>query len=116
MYPFIYFIINLHTNVIVGNYTTFNQYYSKIKSDIKPPFPKGWGYHTLYGFVMKEVIILGCKQYGFYYYNKNNERIEKAVWAGITRNSISFIELFHLFKGGVISKIAITNIIKTILN
>lgn len=37
-------VINLHRNIVIDNYTTFNQYYSKIKSDIKPT------YHTLYGF------------------------------------------------------------------
>lgn len=43
-------MINLHKKkkqkkkVIIDNNTTFTQYYSKIKSDIKPV------YHTLYGF------------------------------------------------------------------
>ena len=34
----------MHKNVIIDNSTSFNKYYSRIKSDLKPV------YHTLYGF------------------------------------------------------------------
>nr|WVH38143.1 DNA polymerase [Poriella subacida] len=58
----------------------------------------------LSGSVMKEILVLGCKQYGYYFF-KEGERFDKSVWAGITRNSLTFNDLLLLFKGNIISRI-----------
>ena len=56
------------------------------------------------GLKIKEIYVLGCKQYGYWYVDKNGERVEKSVWAGITRNSISFEDIKLLFSGGILKK------------
>ena len=33
------------------------------------------------GVLIKEIFVLGCKQYGFWYIDVNGSRIEKSVWA-----------------------------------
>ena len=58
----------------------------------------------------------GVKQYGYYYYDKNNNRVEKSVWAGITRDSLSFDEINQLFKGKLINKVIETRFFKSLIN
>ena len=55
----------------------------------------------LNGQVIKEILVLGCKQYGYHYILSNNNIIEKSVWAGVTRDSLTFQELKTLFKGRI---------------
>ena len=44
------------------------------------------------GGCIKEIYVLGIKQYG-YWFVKDGQRIEKSVWAGYTRNGLSFSEI-----------------------
>ena len=59
----------------------------------------------LNGCVIKEIYVLGIKQYGFWFINKSGERVERSVWAGYTRDSISFAEIKDIFKGKKITKV-----------
>ena len=56
------------------------------------------------GLVIKEAYFLGIKQYGFWYYDKEGNRIEKSVWAGVKRNSLSFKDIVSLFNGESITR------------
>lgn len=47
----------------------------------------------LEGLLIEEAIFLGVKQYGYYYYDKNGNRIEKSTFSGVTRDSLSFEEI-----------------------
>nr|UEX92951.1 hypothetical protein [Marasmius crinis-equi] len=58
----------------------------------------------LSGQIINEGYFLGIKQYGYYYHDKNNNRIEKSVFAGVPRDSISFEEIKEVFKGETIVK------------
>jgi hypothetical protein len=57
------------------------------------------------GTLIQEGYFLGIKRYGYWYFDKDNKRIEKSVWAGVKKNSISWTELESLFKGQSITKI-----------
>ncbi|KDR65024.1 hypothetical protein GALMADRAFT_82379 [Galerina marginata CBS 339.88] len=58
----------------------------------------------LNGLLIEEAYFLGIKQYGYYYFDKNDNRIEKSVFSGITRDSLSFTEIESLFKGEILVK------------
>jgi hypothetical protein len=47
---------------------------------------------------------LGIKQYGYYYHDKNNQVIEKSVFAGVPRDSLTFENVKTIFNGGIIEK------------
>ena len=64
---------------------------------------------------ISEMLVLDCKQYGYYYFDKGN-KIEKSVWAGITRNSLSFKDLLHLFSGRIIQRIVNNRFFKSLQN
>ena len=70
----------------------------------------------LSGNIIKEILILGCKQYGYYYFDENNVKHEKSVWAGVERNSLLFTEIFYMFKGGIINKIVNSRFFKSLTN
>jgi hypothetical protein len=57
----------------------------------------------LKGKVISEAYFLGIKQYGYYYYDENKKK-EKSVFAGITRDSISFKEIESIFRGQVLEQ------------
>lgn len=58
----------------------------------------------LNGLFIQEGYFLGIKKYGYWYLDKDNNRIEQSVFAGITRNSITFNEIIDLFKGSTIHR------------
>ena len=58
----------------------------------------------LNGKIIEEAYFLGIKQYGYYYYDEENKRIEKSVFAGVTRNSLSFQEIREISKGKSLKK------------
>ena len=60
----------------------------------------------LKGNVIEEGYFLGIKQYGYYYYDKNdnNKKIEKSVFAGVPRDSLKFSEIEVIFNGETIEK------------
>lgn len=57
------------------------------------------------GCVIQEIFVLGIKQYGFWYLDKQGNRVERSVWAGYTRDSISFEEIRGIFNGKKITKV-----------
>jgi hypothetical protein len=56
------------------------------------------------GCIIKKAVFLGIKQYGYYYYDKNNIKQEKSVFAGIEHNSLKFNEIEELFNNNIIQK------------
>lgn len=44
----------------------------------------------LNGCLIQEIYVLGIKQYAYWYNDNNGHRIEKSVWAGVERDSLSF--------------------------
>ena len=65
---------------------------------------------------ISEMLVLDCKQYGYYYFDEYNVKHEKSVWAGVERNSLSFTEIFYMFKGGIINKIVNSRFFKSLTN
>lgn len=70
----------------------------------------------LNGLVIKQAYFLGIKEYGYWYLDSNNNRVEKSVWAGITRDSLSFQEIENLFKGIKIVKLIPNRFYKSLIN
>jgi hypothetical protein len=60
----------------------------------------------LKGNLIEKAYFLGIKQYGYYYYDKNdgNKLVEASVFAGVSRNSIPFKEIESMFNGGILEK------------
>ena len=58
----------------------------------------------LKGNIIKEAYFLGIKQYGYHYYDKNNNNITKSVFAGIPRDSLNFDEIKDIFNNKTIEK------------
>lgn len=69
----------------------------------------------LSGKVIDEAYFLGIKQYGYTYY-ENNRKIEKSVFAGVTRNSLSFDDIKNISQGGIIEKIIPVRFYKSLEN
>jgi len=57
----------------------------------------------LKGFFIQEGLFLGLKKYGYWFIDNNN-KVEASVFAGVTRNSLSFNELMELYQGLTIHK------------
>jgi hypothetical protein len=55
------------------------------------------------GLTIKEGYFFGIKQYGYWYIDKEN-KIEKSVFAGIKRDSLTFNEIKNIFNGNIIIK------------
>jgi len=58
----------------------------------------------LNGKVIKEAYFLGIKQYGYSYLDDNNQLLEKSVFAGIERDSLTLLDIRNILKGDVITK------------
>lgn len=58
----------------------------------------------LNGCIIEEGYFLGIKQYGYYYFDSKGDRIEKSVFAGIIRDSVSFKEIKDIFNGETVTK------------
>nr|YP_010130263.1 DNA polymerase [Clavaria fumosa]QPZ51165.1 DNA polymerase [Clavaria fumosa] len=59
----------------------------------------------LNGLIINKSLFLGIKQYGYLYFDNNNNKIEKSVFAGVKRDSLSLSEIIDLFNGKSIIKI-----------
>lgn len=57
------------------------------------------------GCIIQEIYVLGIKQYGFWYLDKQGNKVEKSVWAGYTRDSISFDEIKQIYSGKTLQKV-----------
>ena len=64
------------------------------------PFPSQWRCDR----VIEEIIVLGSKQYGYWFIDQNGNRVERSVLAGIGRDSVPFEELRHVFNGNQLIK------------
>ena len=53
----------------------------------------------LNGSIIEEGLFLGIKKYGYWYLDRDGNKIESSVFAGVKRNSLSFSEVIELFKG-----------------
>jgi hypothetical protein len=58
----------------------------------------------LNGLFINEGLFLGLKKYGYWYLDKDGNKVEASVFAGVQRNSLSFNELIELYKGLTIHK------------
>ena len=65
---------------------------------------------------IKEAYFLGIKQYGYWFVNSEGKKIEKSIFAGVKRNSLSFNEIKILFKGETITKLIKTRFFKSLQN
>ena len=76
---------------------------------------KGFGMmkDELDGGCIKEIYVLCIKQYGYWYNNKDGVRIEKSVWAGYTRNGLSFSDIESLSRGETLNKKVPTRFFKS---
>jgi hypothetical protein len=70
----------------------------------------------LNGKIIEEAYFLGIKQYGYWYLDENNVKVEKSIFAGVTRNSITFEEIKMIFNGNVITKHIETRFFKSFKN
>jgi len=58
----------------------------------------------LNGLTIKQACFIDIKKYGYWFIDKDGNRIEKSVIAGVKRDSISFDEITRIFNGEVITK------------
>jgi len=58
----------------------------------------------LSGSIIKEAYFLGIKQYGYYYHDKENKKITKSVFAGVSRDSLTFNEIEDIYSNKTIEK------------
>jgi hypothetical protein len=70
----------------------------------------------LNGKTIKEGLFLGLKKYGYWYLDDNNNKVEKSVFAGVKRDSLSFHEIIELFEGIKIHKIVDNRFYKSFKN
>jgi hypothetical protein len=56
------------------------------------------------GLVIKEALFLGPKQYGYRYLDKNGNIIEKSVFSGVARDSLTFEQLKSIHQGKTITQ------------
>ena len=70
----------------------------------------------LNGLLIKEAYFLGIKQYGYWYLDSNGHRLEKSVWAGVTRDTISFEEIVGLFNHKKVIKTNPARFFKSLTN
>lgn len=57
------------------------------------------------GKIITEAYFLGIKQYGYKYIDDNNQIIEKSVFAGVPRDSLSFDDIIKLVKGEKLTRV-----------
>jgi hypothetical protein len=50
----------------------------------------------LNGSVIEEACFIGIKQYGYWYLDRDGNKVESSVFSGVTRNTISFNEMMTL--------------------
>ena len=69
------------------------------------------------GKLIKEAYFLGIKQYGYSYIEPlGGETVNKSVFAGVTRNSLSLMEIKQLHLGGKINKTISSKFFKSFTN
>lgn len=56
------------------------------------------------GIVIQEALFLGPKKYGYWYIDEIGNKVEKSVFSGVPRNSLTFDEIRNIFEGETITK------------
>jgi len=56
------------------------------------------------GIIIQEGLFLGPKKYGYWYYDEVGNKIEKSVFAGVPRNTLTFNEIRSISEGNVITQ------------
>nr|YP_009710784.1 DNA polymerase type B [Amanita thiersii]QFZ98733.1 DNA polymerase type B [Amanita thiersii] len=51
------------------------------------------------GKLIKEAYFFDIKKYGYWYEDNNKLKVEKSVFAGLKRNSLTFAEIIEIFNG-----------------
>lgn len=70
----------------------------------------------LNGLVIEEAEFIGVKQYVYWYKNKEGNRVERSIFAGVTRNSLSFKEIKSLQNGETLTIKPTDRFSKSLLN
>jgi hypothetical protein len=68
------------------------------------------------GMIIKEAYFLGIKQYGYWFNNDNNIKIEKSIFSGVKRNSLKFSEIIDLFNNKTITKNTNVRFFRSLIN
>jgi hypothetical protein len=63
-----------------------------------------------------EAYFLGIKQYGYWFYDENNVKVERFIFAGVQRNSLTFKEITNIAKGNYLVKKINTQFFKSFNN
>jgi hypothetical protein len=58
----------------------------------------------LNGVTIQEGLFLGIKKYGYWFLDKDGNKVEASVFAGVKRNSLAFNELIDLYQGLTLHK------------
>lgn len=56
------------------------------------------------GIIIKEAVFVGPKKYGYWYIDEAGNKVEKSVFAGVPRDSLSINEIKDIFMGETITK------------
>lgn len=64
----------------------------------------GYMKDELDGLFIEEGYFLDIKKYGYYYFDKNNNKIECSIISGVPRNTIPFNDIIKLAKGDILTK------------
>jgi hypothetical protein len=54
------------------------------------------------GILIQEGLFLGPKKYGYWYFDKDGNRVNASVFSGVPRNSLTFYEIRSIFEGKTI--------------
>lgn len=68
------------------------------------------------GLVIQEAEFLGIKQYGYWYIDKTGTRQEQSVFAGVSRNSIPFVDIQRLQAGETLTITGKDRFYKSLVN
>jgi len=68
------------------------------------------------GILIQEACFVGPKKYGYWYLDEIGNKVEKSVFAGVTRNSLTFNQIKAIFNGEVITTIVDNRFFKSFNN
>lgn len=68
------------------------------------------------GIPIEEAYFLGIKQYGYWFYDENNVKVERSIFTGVQRNSLTFKEITNIAKGNYLVKKINTQFFKSFNN
>lgn len=69
----------------------------------------------LNGLRIKQAYFLGIKQYGYWYLDKDNNRIQKSVWAGVSRDTLTFADIVNLYNKNILTKTIDSRFFKSLI-